>query len=149
MLDQHLGVLAGKVVADADGHLVCGRVVEIVAPLGLIIAVRPNDRSDDGFYLWGKGSAVEGLGCLGLGRPGVAEGDLVDDGDLVGGARADTQDPRGQGNGCNMHLDVYERVLSPDIYDRDKKTKSLYKQLVGNWSRLYSAGIYTANHQES
>lgn len=120
MLDQHLGVLAGKVVADADGHLVCGRVVEIVAPLGLIIAVRSNDRSDDGIYLRGKGSAVESLGCLGLGRLGLAEGDLVD------GAGADSQDhPRSEGNGCKTHLGVDEQVTSPERDDKDETTKSL------------------------
>lgn len=83
MLDQHLGVLAGKVVAGANGHVVCSRVVEIVAPLGLVMTVYPNDGSDDDVYLGGKGSLVERLGRLGLGRLGVAEGDLVD------GARAD------------------------------------------------------------
>lgn len=78
MLDQHLGVLAGEVVAGANGHVVCGRVVEIVAPLGLVMAVHPNDRSDDDVYLRGKGSLVERLGRLGLGRLGIADGDLVD-----------------------------------------------------------------------
>lgn len=144
MLDQHLGVLAGKVVADADGHLVCGRVVEIVAPLGLIIAVRPNDRPDDGVYLWGKGSAVEGLGC-----PGVAEGGLVDDGDLVDGTGADTQDQRGQGNGCKTHLDVDEQVVSPNIHDRDEKTRYFCNFKLCGIGRDFIPleSTYTANHQ--
>lgn len=67
MLDQHLGVLAGKVVAGANGHVVCGRVVEIVAPLGLVMTVHPNDGSDDDVYLGGKGSLVEGSGVWGSG----------------------------------------------------------------------------------
>lgn len=119
MLDQHLGVLAGEVVAGANGHVVCGRAVEIVAPLGLVMTVYPNDRSDDDVYLGGKGSLVERLGRLGLGRLGVAEGDLVDE------ARADAEDQRSQGSGCKAHLDVDEQVLCPNIHDKGEKTKSL------------------------